>query len=100
MGAHPFTDYIAKLDVEAAYRGAVDMAISEYGRDSYNGTISTTDGYFVLDAPPATLAEASETFLDQLDDPRIERRGDCAAWAIRDEAGTRTGWFFFGLAAS
>ncbi|WP_433379190.1 hypothetical protein [Streptosporangium sp. CA-115845] len=100
MGAHPFTDYIATLDVEAAYQEAIDAAISEYGHDPYNGSISTTDGYFVLDAPPVTLAEASQTFLDRLDDPRIRRRDECAAWAIHNEAGARIGWFFFGLAAS
>ncbi|MEU4406268.1 hypothetical protein AB0F88_17235 [Streptosporangium sp. NPDC023963] len=100
MGAHPFTDYIATPDVEAAYQEAIDAAAGEYGHDPYNGSISTTDGYFILDAAPVTLTEASQTFRDRLDDPRISRRDECAAWAICDETGTRIGWFFFGLAAS
>jgi hypothetical protein len=45
MGATQFVDNTRAYSMREAYNQLVDDAISEYGHDSYNGTISTTQGY-------------------------------------------------------
>jgi len=48
MGATNFgTTKVAKNPKEA-YKEAVEGALYEHGNDGYNGTISTTEGYFIL----------------------------------------------------
>lgn len=45
MGACEFTDIIwTDADLPTAYLAACDRALNEHGRESYNGTISTTNG--------------------------------------------------------
>ena len=45
MGACTFRNSATARNMQDAYTNLVDAAISEYGNDGYNGTISTTDGY-------------------------------------------------------
>jgi hypothetical protein len=45
MGACSFTTSAYGKSMSNAYNNAVADAVSEYGTDAYNGTISTTNGY-------------------------------------------------------
>ena len=45
MGAHNITTTSMGVSMADAYRNAVDDALYEEGHNSYNGTISTTDGF-------------------------------------------------------
>jgi hypothetical protein len=45
MGASQFYDKTRANSMQQAYQALVNDAISEYGHDSYNGTISTTAGF-------------------------------------------------------
>jgi len=51
MGSHTFQQTIGgkKMTADEGYRELVDNALHEYGRDPYNGTISTTSGFVMLD---------------------------------------------------
>ena len=52
MGATNFsTTKVAKTPKEA-YKKAVKGAEYEHGHDGYNGTISTTNGYYFFDKDP------------------------------------------------
>jgi len=52
MGASNFsTTKVAKTPREA-YKKAVEGAEYEHGHDGYNGTISTTEGYYFFDEHP------------------------------------------------
>jgi hypothetical protein len=52
MGAHTFFDAEFGTDAADAYVAAVNIAYREYGeRDGYNGTISTTNGFFRVVKP-------------------------------------------------
>ncbi|WP_329431326.1 hypothetical protein OG339_48015 (plasmid) [Streptosporangium sp. NBC_01495] len=85
MGAHNFTTYVPGVDVEAAYCSAVAEAIADRGHSSYNGTISTTDGYLVLGDTPIPLQEALDQHASVMDnEPRIEKRGPCGAIPVLD----------------
>lgn len=44
MGAVNIAMRVKGNTLRDAYKSAVDDAIDEYGKDAYNGTISTTDG--------------------------------------------------------
>ena len=44
MGACSFRDSARGRNMSEAYKNACHEAVSEYGNDSYNGTISTTSG--------------------------------------------------------
>lgn len=69
MGSSTFTDvYRGPGTAEQAYSELVSQALSEYGHDPYNGTISTTRGVHLVGAKPMTLAEA-----EKLADTRVER---------------------------
>ena len=47
MGAHDFETSATGMSAEEAYREAVDSARYEEGDNSYNGTISTTNGFLM-----------------------------------------------------
>jgi hypothetical protein len=46
MGATSFQFKVKAVSISDAYKNAVSEAREEYGNDSYNGTISTTNGIF------------------------------------------------------
>lgn len=71
MGSSTFYQTIyTSADEKQAYRELVTEATEEYGYDAYNGTISTTEGsYLVPTERPLTEAEAhnlAETRIDKL----------------------------------
>lgn len=65
MGSHTFTDQGFGRDAADAYVAACNAAYAEYGhRDGYNGTISTTDGFFTVTKPKSlTDAEFSNAIV-------------------------------------
>ncbi|MEU4229555.1 hypothetical protein AB0F17_35105 [Nonomuraea sp. NPDC026600] len=79
MGAHDFTTYAHGINASSAYAAAVEEAVAENGHSRHNGTISTTDGFIVLDDTPRPMNDALEVARQKLDDPRIEKRGFCGA---------------------
>ena len=127
MGAHDFTNFVAgDMAVGDAYTMAVELAHYEHGHDPYNGTISTTQGCFVVGraAMPLDLARAlvasywqwEQEGYDLEDEDElsvasqreyedrnpikphmIEKWGAAAAIAVSEP---QKGWLFFGLAAS
>lgn len=61
MGSHfCYETYTGTATVEAAYNELCRNAVSEYGTDPYNGTISTSNGYLVEGNDPLTIPEAEE----------------------------------------
>lgn len=84
MGAANF-DQIVETDQDAktAYSDAVDQARGEYGYDPYNGTISTTEGFRIVQETPVTLEEAYEIVNRTQDD--FSKWGPCGAIALCTE---------------
>lgn len=78
MGAHTFDNtYYGDASADQAYRALVEEALYDEGHDPYNGTISTTGGFRVVQSSPVTLAEAM-----RISDERIEKLrkwGECEA---------------------
>ena len=58
MGATEFVTSMTGKSLSTAYRAAVKEAVSEYGHDGYNGTISTTSGASQAVYTPMTLEGA------------------------------------------
>ena len=73
MGASFFRTNYRGRTLAAAYDSAVEDAVSEYGHDPYNGTISTTTAYNVMDktkdfkASGKTLQEYVDTWVEKGD---------------------------------
>jgi hypothetical protein len=68
MGATEFYTHRAGADLAAAYNEAVREAVTEYGNDGYNGTISTTSGASVSTRSVMTRSGASLWADAHLDD--------------------------------
>lgn len=80
MGATNFDDIVWGINnLDAAYRHAVESALSGYGHDPYNGTISTTHGVNEHKASksPVSEEEALRIGEDRLD--HTEKWGPCEA---------------------
>jgi len=62
MGATNFFTYGKGKDIKTAYRQAVDNAYYKSGHDSYNGTISTTQGAIDVTSmfPPRTTQKSKK----------------------------------------
>ena len=88
MGATNFHDTIKKGDLTAkqAYAQLVQEAIDYNGQDPYNGTISTTRGFFTTRKP-----KDDDAYDDLLD--RTEKWGACACYEDGDD------YVFMGWAA-
>ena len=116
MGATNFsTTKIAKTPREA-YKEAVKGALYEYGNDSYNGTISTTESYYFFNEHPRWGTKAFDKWEDkmlaQYEDNPIQKWGACGCVEIKGKAAKEIKevnglkgkrglkvWYFFGLAA-
>ena len=115
MGAYSFgITKVAKTPKEA-YKKAVEEAEYEYGHDGYNGTISTTDGYYFFDKHPRWGTKAFDKWEDKIlsdDNGPIQKWGKCgcieitgkAAKEIKEVNGLKGKrglkvWYFFGWAA-
>jgi hypothetical protein len=120
MGAHNFSDTIMiKGNQSDAYNSLHEDALHEYGHDSYNGTISTTNRYRDLTSEaPRYGTKAFEKFEDKVLENNqygIEKWGNCACIEIskntalfkkmkarsrfKGKKGVRY-FYFFGWAAS
>jgi len=86
MGAHSFTCTAREQDPRAAYERLVDEAISDHGRDTYNGTISTTRGFRVFSSVPTTKVAADSLSRSRLE--HLEKWGHCEAIAVGRAAKT------------
>jgi hypothetical protein len=103
MGAHDFTAYVSgTMSAADAYRQAVEQARYEYGADGYNGTISTTSGFQVVQREPVSAAAANdlverywETEYDEDQSKRpfpsfyAQKWETCGAIAILDDSTVR-----------
>lgn len=69
MGACSFQTSSYGKSISDAYNNAVDDAVCEYGRDAYNGTISTTSGVRDMTAD----FKSSRKSLNQYIDDNIEK---------------------------
>ena len=69
-----------------AYRNAVEEANYEYGHDSYNGTISTTSGFRMIDVPGRKDPFRYVDDIDKWDDWGISKWEACGCIEIK---GTR-----------
>lgn len=134
MGAVDFTEFVKQaprsrkpLTATAAYDKAVEDALYYSGHDPYNGTISTTGGFFVAAREPMTIRQARRMVRQYQDyeqnsyewadfkagygkKPRkrianpfgrteIEKWGPVAAIPIKRSNDSPRGWLFYGLAA-
>jgi len=105
MGACSFgVTYVAKTAREA-YSGAVEDAQYENGHDSYNGTISTTDGFSMArDAPRyGTKAfikweEEKDETMDKYSCLCVEITGKKGKEMVGGRRGMKA-FYFFGIAA-
>ena len=115
MGAYDFgTARVTKTPKEA-YKKAVEEALYEHGHDGYNGTISTTDGYYFFDKHPRWGTKAFDKWESKILDNNkgpVQKWGACGCVEIKGKAAKdikqvnglkgRRGlkvWYFFGWAA-
>lgn len=72
MGAIGFEHVVesVNLSMQAAYNQAVEEAEREHGLDTYNGTISTTNGVRLVHSDPLTLTEARKIVEEYYDGKR------------------------------
>jgi len=80
MGAHSFTATSKETDPRKAYEALVGNALSQYGSDSYNGTISTTRGFRVYSSSPLSPLAAEALSNSRLGS--LEKWGNCEALAV------------------
>jgi hypothetical protein len=113
MGSHTFQQTIGgkKMTAREGYRELVEQAQYSSGHDPYNGTISTTHGFVMVDQGRRQLRTAVNA---ELDNPNSEVRkwGPAGCIELRGAqltrwrrqhglAGTRAkAYLFFGWAAS
>tara|TARA_R110002153_G_scaffold38297_9_gene111337 strand:+ start:5381 stop:5722 length:342 start_codon:yes stop_codon:yes gene_type:complete len=112
MGACTFetTEIGRYKNANEAYSEAVEEAFYEEGHDSYNGTISTTDGFRELDTHHRYGSKAWNIWVEKLLD-QLDKR-DCVCYEIKGTAlkkmkerrgykGKRNvkAYYFFGWAA-
>lgn len=115
MGSHTFRVDLGgvRLTPQDAYNELVEAAQWEYGKDAYNGSISTTQGLFMVKAEPNEISKVIEKILDD-DSHTVEKWGPAGcieltgsaleSWKrsrsdLRGKHGVRA-YMFFGWAAS
>ncbi len=117
MGAESFmTIQLSTGTSDDAYQLAVTSAITEYGINPYNGTISTTDGYQIIDEPrPKYGSKDFFRWVYDTIDNKCEKWGKAGCIELtpaelkhaRSEYRWRHlkgkhnvgGWYFFGIAS-
>lgn len=113
MGAHYQTDYtIGRFkDADEAYNKLVKEAKYEHGHSGYNGTISTSSGFFIRKDHPRYGTKKFWKFVDDTMDGTKFSRWNCIEFkgAILKKSKEESGYkgkknikafFFWGLAAS
>jgi len=115
MGAHSICDIGCGKDESEAYSAIVSAATYVYGHDSYNGTISTSNGCFIV-KPSMKILEALRTVSSKRTDTqkqdikkfeegllgRTNKWGPVAAVKLSEEPDStgRHKYMFIGWAAS
>jgi len=66
MGAEAFITRQRVITASEAYRNAVEEAESEFGKDAYNGTISTTTGFKDVTAEFRKSKQEIHQFIDDI----------------------------------
>ena len=113
MAAFEQTEYaIGRYkSAEEAYNELVQEAEYEYGHDGYNGTISTSDGFFIRKEHPRYGTKKFWKFVDDTMDGTKFSRWNCIEFKgatlkkAKEESGYKgkkniKAFFFWGLAAS
>ena len=115
MGACDFSvTKIAKTPREA-YKEAVEGALYEHGNDGYNGTISTTEGYYYFDEHPRWGTKKFDDWENKIlsrDNGPVQKWRACGCVEIKGKAAKEIKevnglkgkrglkvWYFFGWAA-
>lgn len=88
MGSSTFTASSPVADVTEAYEQLHQQALAEYGHDPYNGTISTTTGFHVVESTPMTRAAADRLMATRIE--ALSKWGPCEAIAIGTTTKSRT----------
>lgn len=85
MGATDFVTFVPGTNtMKAAYQAAVSQALSEYGHDGYNGTISTTSGARQVVHTPVTSRTAAFYAQAHIDD--AQKWEDALAVPVADDS--------------
>ena len=83
MGACSFTTSAYGKSMSEAYNNAVSDAVSEYGSDSYNGTISTTNGVRDVTADYKRSGKDIRTFIENNID-NFNKWGACGGICVEE----------------
>ena len=104
MGAHTFVRTGYGKSAQAAYNGLVDDAIYEHGHDTYNGTISTTNGFSVHQLGQKTFTKAAiKRWIEKMKNATEKRECVCLELPRSHAKGSPRGYrayLFVGWAAS
>ena len=113
MGAFEQTEYVIGRykSAEEAYDELVKEAEYEYGHDGYNGTISTSGGFFIRTEHPRYGTKKFWKFVDNTMDGTKFNAWNCIEFKgatlkkAKEESGYKgkrniKAFFFWGLAAS
>jgi len=113
MGAFEQTEFVIGKykSAEEAYNDLVEGAEYEYGHDGYNGTISTSDGFFIRKEHPRYGTKKFWKFVDDTMDGTKFSRWNCIEFKgatlkkAKEESGYKgkrniKAFYFWGLAAS
>jgi hypothetical protein len=98
MGAHNFQASAYARSAKAAYAALVAEALYDEGHNSYNGTISTTNGFKMS---PRLNTESVEDWFDRATD-EAEKRGPAICTEATEVEVNEDGhplWHFAGWAA-
>jgi beta-xylosidase len=82
MGAEAFITRQRGMNASEAYTHAVEAAESEHGRDSYNGTISTTTSFRDVTADFRKSKKDRRQFIDDM----LENAGKRECYVIEEES--------------
>lgn len=80
MGSHSFEVFGAGSDPQQVYNELKSAARDEFGYDPYNGTISTTEGFTIMQRTPMSLDEAERLAEKHIDE--ASKWGPCNAFPV------------------
>ena len=101
MGASFETTYVPDSNnAQLAFSLACDRAYYESGHDSYNGSITTTNGFFIASPDHVPLQQATRLTRIMASDKRISKRGKAAAIPVAHEDSFKSKTLEFSLTSS
>jgi hypothetical protein len=91
MGSTSFFDtyQVPGTTAAQAYQALVSDAVSQYGHDGYNGTISTTSGFVMHSVTPMTVQQAEEVAEKAADENRYNKWDACGAVPLIDASSVK-----------